>query len=847
MENNLGSLKLLKSIGKGGMGEVFLAHDPICDREIAVKMMRPEWAENPRLKTRFLREAQVAAQLAHPSIIQIYSINPSGHYYTMPYIEGDTLKDILKTTKQQAKDGDPLHPIGSSIPALIRIFLSICGAVAFAHNQGVLHRDLKPENIIVGKFGEVIILDWGLARFLHEDEESEGDDESAPHLTKPGKVPGTLLYMAPERAFGEKPTVQADIYSLGVILYQLLTLHLPFQRNTLREYRKIAKYEKILPPEEVAPDREISPQLNLIAKKCLRKNPKNRYASMIDLIRDLEHYIEGLPQWTEAATLALNNKQDWKWQGPVALAKHVALTKGIENLEWVHLMLAKGRFPGNLQIEFTLIFEEGAKGFGLFFSAPDLVGLKGIEEGFLLWLAPEDTRLFRADVEVASARHLVFEKNRPYTIRIEKIGDHVRFFVEGGLKFGFLSHIPLQGAGMGLLMRDDKQSLSPMKVSMGSQNILINCLAVPDALLAKRYYKDALEEYRKIADSFPGRAEGREAIFRAGMTLLKEAKEKKDLRRQASLFQKALDEFEKLHNTPGAPLEYLGKSLIYKAQNDTEEEVKCLELALRKYQKHPLKHILVENILSRLEESGQNNRHAAFRFALLILQHLPHLPDTKKLSALLELHLDPLPFFTPTEEKSEFLAIQLAFWLNKPHSLLEMLKEPLSPTNHQNAQLALHLLGHSEEADGSVLKKDRLPILYARFELLLRSEEDPSTLPKKHLDPFLKLAIALYTSNWKEAKALLSKIPAKQKEDETSPFFYLYGCYLAHAKGEKAARAHLTSISEKAHPPIPSLLSHFLIGRLQLTKGWVEEAFLWEQVALYEQLRLYTHCLGKAL
>jgi len=846
MEKNIEPLKKIKSIGKGGMGEVFLAHDPICDREVALKTMRPEWTDNPRLKKRFLREAQVAAQLSHPSIIPIYSIDPNGSYYTMPYIEGDTLKEILKTTRKQAKEGEPLHPIGSSVPALIRIFLTISGAVAFAHNQGVLHRDLKPENIIVGKFGEVIILDWGLARFLHEEEENEGEsDDSAPHLTKPGKVPGTLLYMAPERAFGEEPTVQADIYSLGVILYQLLTLHLPFHRKTLKEYRKMAKYEKILPPEEIAPDREISPQLNLIAKKCLQRNPQKRYQSMGDLIKDLEDYIEGLPEWREEATLSLSNKHDWKFQENVALAKHVALTKGIENLEWVNLMIAKGHFPGNLKIEFTLIFEEEAKGFGLFFSAPELMGLKGIEEGFLLWLSPQDVRLFRSEVEVVNASDLSLEKNRPYTIRIERIGDHVRFFLDGNLQFSFLSHIPLHGSSMGLLVRDEKQNLSPIKISLGSQNILVNCLAVPDAFLAKKHYKEALEEYRKIAESFPGRAEGREAIFRAGMTLLKEAKETKQKTKQESLFQKALDEFGKLHLTPGAPLEYLGKSLVYRAQNEIEEEVKCLELALRKFPKHPLKPILIENILSRLEETSQNDRQGAFRFALLTLRHLPHLPDTQKLSNLLERSLDSLPFFTASEETDKLIAIKLAFFLNKPLVLGEILDEELSPIDRQNAQIALHLLG-SDEADPTILEKEALPHLYTRFELLLREDrEELSTLPKKPLDPFLKLSLALYASDWDTAKKLISEVPKKSLEDESDPFFYLYGCYLAHTEGEETALAHLTNISEKAHPPIPSLLSHFLIGRIELERGWIEEAFLWEKLSLYEQLQLYSHCLRK--
>ncbi len=124
------------------MGEVFLAHDSSCGRDVALKRMRDKWLDNETMKNRFLREARVAAQLAHPSIIPIYSIEEG--FYTMPYIEGETLKEIIKVTQEQAHKGEPLHPIGHSVPALVRLFLNICGAVAYSHSRGVLHRDLSP-------------------------------------------------------------------------------------------------------------------------------------------------------------------------------------------------------------------------------------------------------------------------------------------------------------------------------------------------------------------------------------------------------------------------------------------------------------------------------------------------------------------------------------------------------------------------------------------------------------------------------------------------------------------------------------------------------------------------------
>jgi len=708
----------------------------------------------------------------------------------------------------------------------------------------VLHRDLKPENIIVGKYGEVIILDWGLADFIDRPEKNGLDfKEGSPHLTEPGKIPGTLLYMAPERAFGAKSSVQTDIYSLGVILYQILTLQFPFHRHSLKEFCKTHKHEEILDPEEIAPDREISPRLSNIVKKCLAKEPAKRYLSLGGLIKDLEDYIEGLPEWIDAGNLQLEKKEDWQFQENIVLAKNMALTRGIEMLEWVNLMISKSHFPGNIKIEAELALKDQSKGLGILFCITENHLSNGLEEGYLLWLSDQGVRLYRSNVEVLHNKQICLEKNRTYKVRIEKIDSHIRFFLDGILKFGFLSHIPLTGSHVGLLLRDGDFSLSSLHLAIGSQNIMVNCLAVPDAFLARKDYGEALQEYRKISHSFPGRAEGREATFRAGMTLLKKAEHQRQKNKRETLFAKALDEFEKLHNTPGAPLEYLGKSLVYKAQKEVEEEVKCLELGLRKFPKHPLKPILVENILSRLHETSQNERGGAYRFALIILRHLHYLPDAQEVSKLLENSLEPLPFFIPSENRQTHVATQLAFWLNKPLVLVEMLEKGLEPIDLQNAQIALIQLGYEDLADLSILQKTSSPIVYARFDHLLKSGK-LEALPKNLLDDTLELWAALHSKQWENAKQIIEKIPQKKRLSEKEPHFFLYGCFLAHEKGEDAALKHLTNISEKAYPSIPALLSHYLMGRINLKKGWIEKALFWEKLKLFQQLDLYYHCTG---
>ena len=146
----IGPYKILESLGRGGMGEVFLAQDPSCDRKVALKRIRSELNSNPIIGRRFLREAQVASTLTHPSIVPIFSIQmaPPDIYYTMPFVEGETLRQILRQSREFEKHESKTPPEPKSIPSLARIFLQVCEAIAYTHSKGILHRDLKPENII---------------------------------------------------------------------------------------------------------------------------------------------------------------------------------------------------------------------------------------------------------------------------------------------------------------------------------------------------------------------------------------------------------------------------------------------------------------------------------------------------------------------------------------------------------------------------------------------------------------------------------------------------------------------------------------------------------------------------
>lgn len=689
---SLGPYQITRVIGKGGMGEVFLAYDTNCGRKIALKRIRSDLNEHVQMHNRFLKEARITSQLTHPSIIPIYAIHGQDQltYYTMPFVEGETLKEVLRKTRLQEKRGEKLDHVGGSIPALVRIFLSVCQAIAYAHSKGVLHRDVKPENIIIGQYGEVLILDWGLAKILESPHDDSGEETktSPGDRTNLGKVVGTISFMAPERALGNEATQLTDVYSLGVILYQILTLRHPFKRLDLKEFRENMHLEVIPDPLEIAPYRDIPKVLGRIALKCISKNPEQRYQSVDNLIREIENYIEGRAEWSQYIELDIHNKNDWEFQENVLIAEHVAITRNTDVSDWVNLMISKASFRENLKLEVDLRLTEKGHGLGFLLSIPEAAERVHLNDGYYLWLGTQEnrsTRLLRSAVEVLQSPDVFIKPEEWTSIAIEKIENNIYLYLNGVLQFSYISHLPLAGTHIGLIARDADFEMKNLRVYLGSQSVMVNCLAVPDAFLAHKDYDLALNEYRRIGYSFPGRAEGREAMFRAGVTLLEQAKMATP--HDDTLFDGALTEFEKLHGTPGAPLEYLGKALVYQSLGEFDEEIKCFELAFRRYPRHPLLPILEEQIVYRMHASSRANRMATYKFILLTVRHLHHVAkssNARKLFASLRKHWEPLPFIEedPNEGGSEsltnaVLASVLAFWLAKPYVFAEIISEQI--------------------------------------------------------------------------------------------------------------------------------------------------------------------------
>jgi serine/threonine-protein kinase len=277
---NVNQYKIVARLGAGGMGEVYLAEDPRLRRKVALKLLFEDVTKNQDWVLRFEQEALAASSLNHPNIITIYEVGQTGesHFISTEFIEGDTLRQHLKQNS-------------ITVNEVLEIVIQVSSALVAAHGAGIIHRDIKPENVMVRPDGYVKVVDFGLAKFTEQ--RSSGARHADPQAateaavnTNPGMVMGTISYMSPEQASGTDIDARTDVFSLGVLLYEMLSGRLPFEGKTPNETIVSIIHTKQRPLSPYTP--EIPPELERIVGKSLSKKRDDRYQSLKDMQIDLK-------------------------------------------------------------------------------------------------------------------------------------------------------------------------------------------------------------------------------------------------------------------------------------------------------------------------------------------------------------------------------------------------------------------------------------------------------------------------------------------------------------------------------------------------------------------------------
>jgi serine/threonine protein kinase len=281
----LGPYRIISQVGRGGMATVYKAYQPSVDRYVAIKVLPSQLAESKEFTTRFQQEARIIARLEHPHILPVFDYGESEgvSYFVMRYMDAGTLKEKMIEGRPL-----PLHDID-------RLFTQLAEALSYAHSRGIIHRDLKPANVLIDSHGNVFLTDFGIAKLL---------ESASPRLTQTDAIMGTPAYISPEQAQGHPVDQRSDIYSLGIILYEMVTGSVPFTAETPLAVLFKHISDPLPPPSLVKPD--IPPVIEQVLLKALAKEPRDRFATAAEFVAAWERALrdrETVQRPTDAATV----------------------------------------------------------------------------------------------------------------------------------------------------------------------------------------------------------------------------------------------------------------------------------------------------------------------------------------------------------------------------------------------------------------------------------------------------------------------------------------------------------------------------------------------------------------
>lgn len=323
-----GRFQILRPHAEGGLGKVFVARDAELNREVALKEIQPHYAHDSYARARFTLEAEITGRLEHPGIVPVYGLGTYADgrpYYAMRFIRGESLKEAITRYHDSERTKTATASEQSvELRQLLARFIDVCQAVQYAHDRGVLHRDLKPANVMLGKYGETLVVDWGLAKAegknadtpaMYEESQLVPASGSEVEPTQMGTMIGTLQYMSPEQAIGRTDLIgpATDVFALGATLYHILAGQAPYQATTRDELVRAVREGDFPPPRQIK--KCIAPALESICLRALACDPTDRYASAGEMLQDVECWLAEEPVSAHRETYS-ERMHRWRRKNP---------------------------------------------------------------------------------------------------------------------------------------------------------------------------------------------------------------------------------------------------------------------------------------------------------------------------------------------------------------------------------------------------------------------------------------------------------------------------------------------------------------------------------------------------